>query len=83
MLWALKKLAVTADIRENTGRQNVDTRHLVHLTNGTSDYLLCFKCTFSYQYGQVMNVLYVTFWGEKKTEAELGLCSWKGVRYFE
>lgn len=29
MLWALKKLAATVDIRENTGRQNVDTRHLV------------------------------------------------------
>ncbi len=27
MLWALKKLAATVDIRENTGRQNVDTRH--------------------------------------------------------
>lgn len=28
MLCALKKLAVTADIRENTGRQNVDIRHI-------------------------------------------------------
>ncbi|VFS66795.1 Uncharacterised protein [Kluyvera cryocrescens] len=32
MLCALKKLAVTVDIRENTGRQNVDARHLFPTT---------------------------------------------------
>lgn len=63
---SLEKAGGDRGHKENTGRQNVDTRHLVHLIYGTSDYLLCFKCTFSYQHGQVVNVLYVTFWGKKK-----------------
>lgn len=40
MLCALKKLAVTADMRENTGRQSVDTRHLLPTT------LVFFTVTF-------------------------------------
>ncbi len=38
MLCALKKLAVTVDIRENTGRQNVDARHFLVLTSDAIEF---------------------------------------------